>query len=455
MFDALGPCRSVIWIYGKNHLDRPFLVLSIDSLLACGCQVTVIDANGVPAQAGYSRIGAFDPMPAYERWVRLKDFSRIYLKGIQNWAQRPITTYFHRSRTGTWRDVLLIRWRLVEVIPLYVAIRFITLLRILLRAWGTARLRWFSPLQRNINAAGHLLFRPCDVIVATRPPECIVAFVVARLRRKRFVYYPFELYGCQHSRSSTVMAYFERQMLKRGVDALITQNSHRATVYRQRGARIEPVIIRNFKPLRTAKGGLLRTALGLRREQRIVLYEGGLTQGRWLDNLARASMVFDSNVVFVMLGSRNSWWRQHADEFVAVPQSMGRLIIADAVPHDVLIDYVADADVGVIIYDDAVLNNFYCEPGKLSDYVHAMVPVIAPDFPTIAPLIKELGVGVCFHGGTPQAIAKAVQEVLKKDRRTWQIALARAAGLIDWSSQSPSLIAAVTGGRAPTSAATR
>jgi glycosyltransferase involved in cell wall biosynthesis len=442
--DVVGPYRSVLWAYGKGHLDHPFIVLAIRSLLEHGCEVTMINAQDAPANAGYSSIVTFYPKRVAESWDRNIEWL-LWLRDLSHRLQEPITRYFVKSRTGRLSE----HWRLIQVVPLFAFVCVMFVLRRMLRGWATIRFHWLETSKPLIKSVRHLLVRRCDVIVATRPIECFVAFAAARLRGKRFVYYPFELYGCQHGRSSVVAAYLERKMLKLGVDALITQNSKRGEVYRNRGAAFEPVIVRNFKPCQLVRGGLLRPLLGLRPEQRIVLYEGGLMPGRWLANLARASLLFKDGTVLVMMGSKTSWWRDHAAEFVCEPQAMGRLIVMDAVPQDRLLDHVADADVGVIIYDDAVLNNVYCEPGKLSDYVHAGVPVIAPDFPTISPLIEELGIGVCFQGGTPEMIAAAVHAVLLKGRNAWQPSLMRAAPWVDWATQSPALISAITGGEKP------
>ena len=114
-------------------------------------------------------------------------------------------------------------------------------------------------------------------------------------------------------------------------------------------------------------------------------------------------------------------------------------------PHDDLPDWVADADAGVVIYDDAVRNNLYCEPGKLTDYLSVGVPVIAPDFPTVGPLVRALGIGVTFEGGRPEAIAEATRRCLAQPKESWGPALDAACAKLNWESQVPSLLAAVTG----------
>jgi glycosyltransferase involved in cell wall biosynthesis len=108
---------------------------------------------------------------------------------------------------------------------------------------------------------------------------------------------------------------------------------------------------------------------------------------------------------------------------------------------------VTDADVGVIIYDDSVRNNVFCEPGKLSDYISVGVPVVAPNFPTIGPVVQGRGLGLCFDGHSPEAIAATIAQVLAKPKSRWAPALRRACSELTWETQAPNLLAAVDGGR--------
>jgi glycosyltransferase involved in cell wall biosynthesis len=315
-----------------------------------------------------------------------------------------------------------------------------------------ARISWIYHyvLRRAVffcRAFFRLLTIKADVIVASRPPAAVVAFPIARLRRKRFVYYPFELYGCQFSPYSPLLARLEKWMLRRGVDALITQNEHRADIYRQRGNRKPPVLVHNYKPFQDVRPtNTLRQKLNIGPETRIALYEGVLGDGRWLDRVAAASLLLPPQSVLVMMGPQQGWWRKNAASFLSEPVRRGRLIVTEEVAHDSLLPYVADADVGIIIYDDSVLNNYLCEPGKLSDYVLAGVPVVAPRFPTIAPIVEALGIGACFENGSPEAIASAISQVLSPGRESWGAALDAARHRLIWSTQGPAFIAAVTGG---------
>jgi hypothetical protein len=101
----------------------------------------------------------------------------------------------------------------------------------------------------------------------------------------------------------------------------------------------------------------------------------------------------------------------------------------------------------VITYDDRTRNNYFCAPGKLTDYVLAGVPIVAPAFPSIGPVIERYGIGTTFESPEPHTIARAVARILGVPRCTWREALARAAQELVWETQLPEFLAAVIGPR--------
>lgn len=381
----------VVWAYDRDHRQHPFIVLAAQSLTEAGHNVAVVS-------------GDYAPGAPYAAW---DDFS----------MQRRLAHWAHAAEIGPLGRALgRLRYATLDVWAMY--------------------LRGFRKL----------MALPADVIVASRPEAAVVAFAAAKLRGKRFVYFPFELYGEQITRPSSWLLWAERLMLSRA-DAVITQNAERARVYvEERGARTTPFIVHNYKTTQPqTRGGRLRRPLGLPPKQRVVLYEGLLIPGRWLDRLALSVLHLPEDVTVVLMGREKMGWRACVDALIAPALATGRLLIVPPVSHDELPDFVADADLGVVIYDGAVRNNLYCEPGKLTDYLSVGVPVIAPDFPTVGPLVRELEIGVTFTGGEPRAIAEAVMQALSRPKAAWRPALDRACAELNWESQAPKLLAAVTG----------
>jgi len=286
-------------------------------------------------------------------------------------------------------------------------------------------------------------------VIVTMPHSAPAAAFAKVFLGARIVYYPFELFGEQAGSVSIVWKHLERWLLTSIIDALITQNDQRAEVYRdERSARVAPVVVHNYKPAFPAvpRSGRLRARLGLSDSEKIVLYEGVLVHGRWLDRLIASVRHYPAGMVLVLMGEAMPWWEREGKHLAADPRVADRIRIAPFVPHAELPDYVADADAGIIIYDDTCRNNFFCEPGKLSDYVRAGVPVIAPDFPTLGPVVRRYKIGGTFSAPTPEKIAEAILRVLDAPSLQWAPGLRQAASELVWETQEPAFLKAVTGG---------
>jgi glycosyltransferase involved in cell wall biosynthesis len=293
----------------------------------------------------------------------------------------------------------------------------------------------------------HTLAKRPEIIIATLPISAAVGWLVAKLLGSRLVYYPFELYGEQDFPVPGIFKKVERQVLSRGINAIITQNEERARIYvQERRARVAPTIVHNYKPRqKVTRSGKLRSLLQLTPECKIVLYEGILYDGRCLDCLLRSVVYLPEETRLVLMGEKKTSWSV-LELILDNPAIANKVLVAPWVPQADLLEYVADADAGIIIYDSHVRNSYYCEPGKLSDYVFAGVPIAASRFPTIEPIIRRYGIGETFASPEPVEIAQAINSVLSKPKDTWQPALERACQHLAWETQEAAFLKAVSGG---------
>jgi glycosyltransferase involved in cell wall biosynthesis len=441
--------RRVIWAYDREHLLHPFIVMGLNTLAEAGWDVTVVSADKALG-AAYRSFDAF----SFER--RVRNFQHLVFKVRGELEQRAIKTEHARQKIQKKLDRegdriprrkrRSMRW---DALKLEVAKRAIMAWRAVLKDFGAWRRLSYDTWLIYVRGFLRLLKLDGDVMIASRPEAAVWACIAAKARGMRFVYFPFELYGEQIVKPTPAVAWLERFILRHCVDAVITQNDCRAAVLKdERGSRRDPLIVHNYKSVRPEHraGGKLRAAHGIGPDKRIVLYEGVIVDGRWLEFVAQSVLHLPDDVVLVMMGQEKLKWRMVFAEQIKAALATGRLIVAPPVPHDDLPDYVADADVGVIIYDDSVRNNVFCEPGKLTDYIAVGVPVVAPNFPTIGPVVRGYDIGLCFDGHSPEAIAETLRQVLQRPKSEWAPALERACSELTWETQAPNLLAAVTGG---------
>lgn len=159
------------------------------------------------------------------------------------------------------------------------------------------------------------------------------------------------------------------------------------------------------------KKDLFREALGIRHDQTIFLYQGGLSRGRGIELLLESftGLKTDENVLVCMgSGLLEGLVQEEA-------QSSETVFFHPAVNPDVLLNYTASADYGILFYEDTCLNHRYCSPNKIFEYLMAGLPVLTSNLFEMRRLVETEGVGVVAEENTVEGFRKAVMASLRQD----------------------------------------
>lgn len=89
-----------------------------------------------------------------------------------------------------------------------------------------------------------------------------------------------------------------------------------------------------------------------------------------------------------------------------------------AVPYSKITDLFSDYDVGVALYRNTNLNNYYCAPNKVYDYLMNGMPVIANRYPGLVSVIEKNRVGVCVDTVDGTSLGRAIDTIVRE--RMWE-----------------------------------
>ena len=158
--------------------------------------------------------------------------------------------------------------------------------------------------------------------------------------------------------------------------------------------------------------GRLRAVTGIAPDRPIVLYQGGFSVDRGIEELVaaletRALAATDVVAVFIGYGRLKGWLDEQA---ARLP---GRVIVVDAIPPADLQDHTVDADVGFVGQPPRTLNQRLNLANKLFEYLQAAVPVVVAEGTAHCRLVRELEVGQCVDIDDPAAIASAVRGLIQ------------------------------------------
>jgi glycosyltransferase involved in cell wall biosynthesis len=276
-----------------------------------------------------------------------------------------------------------------------------------------------------------------------------VALALGKRHQARVVYDSRDIYMVAANLArlrgpiKAVLARMERGWA-RAADRVITVNQPYATELARRFGVAMPVIVMNcsyrFAPPAT-RPRRFHEQLGLGPQTRVVLYQGGFSVGRGVEQLMAAIHQVPNTVLVVMgYGALEAQFRAAAER----PENAGRIHVLPAVPPTELLDWVASADVVGVLFQHDTLNNYLSTPNKFLEAMAAGVPSVCSDHPGMGPIARETGCGIPVDPADIEAIAAAIRTMVEapadeRDRMRAR-ALAAAHDTYNWETQVQALL---------------
>lgn len=263
-----------------------------------------------------------------------------------------------------------------------------------------------------------LLRSGADVYHAHDLSALPASYIASRLRRRPLIFDAHELplAGLKGTRWEPFSGLF-----KRALSHILPRCAGVITVSPYIGREIRtsyhsPVVtlVRNIPPYqKMVKTDRLPKRLGLGPEVRIALYQGNVQRDRNLEILVRAASFLEPDTVLVVMGRADEAVLAQLQGIIEGEGLAERVKILPAVPYKELLEWTASADIGlVIISPEYSLNNRWCLPNKLFEYLMAGLPVLATSLDAVADLLSQYGVGRIVASLVPSEIGAAINSML-------------------------------------------
>lgn len=205
------------------------------------------------------------------------------------------------------------------------------------------------------------------------------------------------------------------RLVARRATKIITVNQSIAQAFEDEAelCRGSVAVIRNVPPLdavptRAYRG--LKDELGIRADQFVVLYQGGIGPTRCLEPAIRA-LAYVPRATLVIRGSGLDHF---GSVYRAIAKSIGaldRLVLANPVPSRDVVEAARGADAGLYTVANLSKNQELALPNKIFEYLAASLPLLVCDYPEVKQF-AELGVGLTFDPHDPQSIAASINRML-------------------------------------------
>lgn len=162
-------------------------------------------------------------------------------------------------------------------------------------------------------------------------------------------------------------------------------------------------VIRNL-PL---TDGAERIAAG----ERFILYQGAVNEGRSFESLVPAMKKVRSKLV--VCGDGN--FMEQAKKLTGENGLEQKIIFKGMVAPEDLKQYTKAAYIGVTLFENKGLSNYYSLANRFFDYINAMLPQLCVNYPAYKEINDEYKVAVLIDDLHADAIAKALNNLLEDD----------------------------------------
>lgn len=236
-----------------------------------------------------------------------------------------------------------------------------------------------------------------------------------RLKRKKLIYDSHEVQTSRTGYQSPVYGKLEGFLIKK-IDDMIVENHTRAS-YNEKLYGFYPHVVHNypFKQTNNNKEKVdLHEILGISKEEKILLYQGGIQTGRGLDKLIKAAPLFNEGTL-VLIGDGKI--KKELQNMVQEMKLQDKVKFLPKVPLEELPKYTRNAYLGFQVLNNVCFNHYSASSNKLFEYMMAGVPVVACSFPEIKRVVEDDSTGVLVDSHDLVSIAEGVNWLLNNQSK--------------------------------------
>src|SRR5690625_40986 len=275
-----------------------------------------------------------------------------------------------------------------------------------------------------------------------------------RLRKKVLIYDSHEVQTSRTGYDSRFYHWYEQFLIKK-IDQMIVENNTRAK-YNEHLYGFYPAVVHNYPSIllqRTFEQKNLHQLLELPKEEKILLYQGGIQQGRGLEKLIEAYPLFNEGIL-LFIGDGKI--KEQLQRNVQQNGLQKKIYFLPKVPMQQLLAYTKNAYLGFQVLQNTCFNHWSASSNKLFEYMLCEVPVVACHFPEVKRVVEKHQVGKIVDSHNVEEIANGVNFLLE-NKDLWQKYknnCSRAYEHYTWENEQNKLLEVyrgVTGYKTPTS----
>src|SRR5688572_11447987 len=264
----------------------------------------------------------------------------------------------------------------------------------------------FFYAEYNLRLFFYLLFKKLDLICAIDLDTIIPCLWISKIRRKKRVYDAHELF-CEM-----------KEIVKRPAIYKIWKNIEKNTVPAfEFGYTVNDLLKEEFREMYNRDYAVIMSTPLLRplvipeKNEKYILYQGAVNEGRSFETLIPAMKEVKARLIVAGDGNLMKQTKQ----LVRENGLEDKISFIGKIAPGELLNYTLGAYIGLTLFENKGLSNYYSLANRFFDYFHSGVPQLCVDYPVYRELNKTRPVAVLTADLSSKNIAHQLNFLLEND----------------------------------------
>jgi glycosyltransferase involved in cell wall biosynthesis len=288
-------------------------------------------------------------------------------------------------------------------------------------------------IEYNLRLFWWLLFQKMDMICAIDLDTILSCYFASRIKKIPRVYDAHELFSemkevVTRPGISRIWKSIERFAVPRFPLGYTVSKQIAEILYRDYG--VSYPVIRNIARYNPPPKEI--------KKEKIILYQGAVNEGRYFENLIPAMQWV--NAPLHIYGDGN--FMEKAQALIREYTIENKVIFKGKVLPAELPAITASAAVGITLFENEGLSNYYSLPNRFFDYIQAGLPQLCSNYPAYREINDKFDVAIAIVDHSPINIARELNNLLENEvlhNRLQENCLA-AAKKLNWENEEKELL---------------
>ncbi len=258
----------------------------------------------------------------------------------------------------------------------------------------------------NIRLFLYLLFKRMDCICAVDLDTILPGYFISQLKKTKRVYDAHELF-CEMKEVVTRPGIY--RMWKRIEKFTVPEFKHGYTVNQPIADEFKKMYGVHYEVIRNI--AVLKDIKPFEKTEKFIIYQGAVNEGRSFETLIPAFK--DINCKLVICGDGN--FMQQARQLVTDNGLTQKVIFKGRIKPDALNEITQQAYIGITLFENKGLSNYYSLGNRFFDYLHAGIPQLCVNYPVYKEINDPLPVAVLIDDLSAENIAAQLNNLLENE----------------------------------------